>query len=504
MPRTIIGLDISEDVVAAVQVKSLMQGYQIINCTAVPITEAGGIGVALRAICEDVDSKGSACNSVIEDGHVSFRNLSMPFIDLKKIRQTLGFELETMMASSVDKYLTDFIEVDRVGSQTDIIAAAVNRTYIAGHLDNFESLGAEPEILDVRNLPLVNQILMQQDCPANGILLCLGSKKCSIILFLDKKVVLIRQLISNVPGLNTIAILTAKREQEFPPFDIQAYEAALLKLCKSVSLTLRGFQTETGSRNVEPEKIFITGPGGLIPETSEIIGKGLGLPATLLNLQETAANIQLSEHLAGIYNPALMDNGLALAIRESKKAKGFNFRREEFQVKTQLVKLRKELIQAAIYLTIIFLLLAVNLGVEYQDLKKRNAELDRRIEGIFTQTFPNITNVVEPMHQMKTMINELKNTSGAAPGMNMDRKVLEILNDISERVPKDLEVQVDRMVVDQEGIQMRGRTDTFNTVDSIKKGLESSEIYKDVVIASANLDQSGKGVRFEIKMDLSQ
>ena len=70
------------------------------------------------------------------------------------------------------------------------------------------------------------EILMQQDCPANGILLCLGSKKCSIILFFDKKVVLIRQLIFNVPGLNTIAVLTAKREQEFPPFDIQVYEAA--------------------------------------------------------------------------------------------------------------------------------------------------------------------------------------------------------------------------------------------------------------------------------------
>jgi hypothetical protein len=28
-------------------------------------------------------------------------------------------------------------------------------------------------------------------------------------------------------------------------------------------------------------------------------------------------------------------------------------------------------------------------------------------------------------------------------------------------------------------------------------------MYKDVVIASANLDQAGKGVRFEIKMDLA-
>jgi general secretion pathway protein L len=81
--------------------------------------------------------------------------------------------------------------------------------------------------------------------------------------------------------------------------------------------------------------------------------------------------------------------------------------------------------------------------------------------------------------------------------------VLKILNDISARVQKDLEVRVDRRVVDQDGIQIRGTTDNFNTVDSIKKGLESSEMYKDVVIASANLDQAGKGVRFEIKMDLA-
>jgi general secretion pathway protein L len=105
---------------------------------------------------------------------------------------------------------------------------------------------------------------------------------------------------------------------------------------------------------------------------------------------------------------------------------------------------------------------------------------------------------------MNTKINELKNAPGTGPGMQMSRKVLEILNDISGRVPKNLEVQVDRMVVDQDTIQIRGTTDTFNTVDSIKKGLESSEMYRDVVIASANLDQKSKSVKFEIKMDRAQ
>jgi len=250
--------------------------------------------------------------------------------------------------------------------------------------------------------------------------------------------------------------------------------------------------------------VFITGPGALVSTTEEIIGKELDLPVSNLNLRENTDNIQLADHLTALYNPALMDNALALALREGKKTKSFNFRREEFQVKTQFVKIKKELIHAGIYLGIILMLLAVNFGVDYRDLKKRNAILDDQIKEIFTQTFPEVTRIVEPIQQMKTKIGELKNVSGAAPGINMHSTSLEIINDISSRIPGDLNIQVDRMVVAQDGVQIRGTTDTFNTVDSIKKGLESSDMYRDVIIASANLDQSGKGVRFEIKMDRTQ
>jgi general secretion pathway protein L len=406
----------------------------------------------------------------------------MPFTDLKKIRQTLAFELEAMMSSSVEKNLADFIDVHRTDSQTDLIAATVNRAYIAEHLSNFEPLGTEPEILDVRNLPLANQILMQQNCPANGMLLYLGTKKSSIILFLDKRIVLIRQMFFNGKGITAVASEAGNNEEDGPFADTRANEAGLEALCRAINLTLRAFQVESGNNN-QLEKVFITGPGALIPETAEIVTKGLGFPASLLNLPETAENIQLSPQVASLYNPVLMDNALALAVRESKKAKGFNFRREEFQVKTQLVKIKKELIHAAVYFSIIFVLLAVYWIVDYQDFNKRNAELDSQIKGVFTQTFPEVTNIVD---------------------LNIDDRVLKILNDISARVQKDLEVRVNRMVVDQDGIQIRGTTDNFNTVDSIKKSLESSEMYRDVIIASANLDQSGKGVRFEIKMDRIQ
>lgn len=498
MPRTIIGIDISRDTVTAVQVKSLMQGYEITGCAAVPVTAAGGINVALRGVFEEIDPKGSVCNSVVEDNRITFRNLNMPFAETRKIRQTIGFELETVLASPVEKLLIDFIVIDRSGTQSSLIAATVERTYIGELLAGFIPLSIEPEVLEIRNVSLANLIMQQQDTPESGMLLCLDSETCGMLFFHDRRIVLIRNLPFSGNDLAATAALAAKRENA-ELVDPKRYESSLLALCRTISLTLRGFQVEAGIK-YQPGKVFITGPGALVESTAPFLERELNLSVSAVNLVDNSPNIQLRDHLSQLYNPALMDNALALALRDGRKTKGFNFRRDEFQVKTRFVMIRKELIHGAVFLGIILVLLAVNFGIDYRDLKNRNAALDHRIKEIFTGTFPEVTNVVDPMHQMRTKIAELKKASGTAPGVKPGTTFLGILNDISERIPGQLQVKVDRMVFDQEGIQLRGTTDNFNTVDSIKKGLESSDKYRDVTIASANLDKSGKGVRFEIKM----
>jgi general secretion pathway protein L len=501
MPKITVGLDISEDTVTAVQVKSLMQGYEITGCVSVPITEAGGISVALRSVCEQVDPKGSACISVIPDGRVSLRNVTMPFTDLKKIRQTLAFELETMMASPIEEQLNDFIVLDQTASETSLIAGSVKRSYLGEHLNVFEPFGVEPEIFDIRNTPLVNQFLEQKETPDNGLFLYLGSLRSTMILFLNRKIALVRQLSYNGHVLQDLAASAANREQQ-EDVDFEKYEAGLVALCRTVNLTMQGFRAESGL-DERPQILYITGPGSLINQTVDVLGKLLDMSVTVTDLRKSA-KIQISDHLASLWNPSLMDNALALALRDTKKGKNFNFRQEEFQVKTQFVKLKKELIHASVFLVIMGIILIVNLSVDYVDLKKRTGNLDKRIKGVFSQTFPEVKNIVEPMHQMRTKIDELKSSSGSAPGVKTNIKVLDLLSDISERIPKSLKIKVERMVVDQDGIQIKGTTDTFNTVDSIKKGLEESSLYRDVVIASANLDRTGKEVRFEIKMQRGQ
>jgi len=133
-------------------------------------------------------------------------------------------------------------------------------------------------------------------------------------------------------------------------------------------------------------------------------------------------------------------------------------------------------------------------------LKKRYRMLDQRVTEVFSRTFPDVKRIVDPLQQMRVKVNEVKTSAISIPGTNSNNKVLDLLKDISDRISKSLDVKVSRMVIDQETVRVSGKTDTFNTVDSIKNGLESSRYFSGVTISSANLDRTGKRVQFEIKL----
>jgi hypothetical protein len=140
--------------------------------------------------------------------------------------------------------------------------------------------------------------------------------------------------------------------------------------------------------------------------------------------------------------------------------------------------------------------------VDYYFLTKKYRMLDQDVTAVFRQVFPNVTRIVDPLQQMKVKISEIKKSTASAPGISSNNKVLDLLRDISERVPKSLDVNVSRMVIDMETVRLSGETDTFNTVDNIKNKLEPSTYFSSVTISSANLDSTGKRVRFEIKLQL--
>ena len=496
MPGKILGIDIDSDSVTAVLVEGGLRGYSITGCGRAMIEEDRGLDGGLAALSEQVDLKADTSICSIPAEQISYRNLQMPFRDRKRIRQALVFEVETMVPFPIEDLIVDFTVVDQL-DKNEILAASIRRSHLSDYLDNLQGNGVDPSLLDIRGVPLALWLLKRDDIPDRGLLLEIGRTRNTMVLFLNRRISLIRTFPFS-DGTFAQAISKEHAEGIEGTLTDEKIESLFSSFCRDVRHTIHTFG---GWRKgvVEPERAFITGEGSLCPGAELILEKALQMPIERINVARDA-NVAMDEDIARAWDPATMDNALALALRDSKQGMGFNFRRGEFEVKKRYLGLRKLMRNVAIFSAIILSLLLADLGTEYYFLKKRYMILDNQISEIFRQTLPEVTRIVDPVQQMRAKISEIQSSASSLPGIGREEKVLDLLRDISLRVSGSLDVKVLSMVVDPETVQIKGETDTFNTVDSIKKGLEPSQYFSEVTISSANLDRSGKRVQFEMKL----
>lgn len=492
----VLGIDIGDDFLTAVLLKSGLQSSQIIDCARVPLADADGdFGKALDLLLGGINHSGAVCYCTLPCSRLTYRNLAMPFSDARKIRQTLPFELESLLASPVDSLVIDFTIAAETAGGSAILAAAANRVYLGEVLSAFTSRGLEPEVFDIQGVSAVKQLLRSDSTPADGLLVNLGQGRCSVIYFLQRRIVLIRQL----PFRADLLAASAPGKDSGEDADYgQAARAAVEALSEKIRLTLNGFAGETGQRGT-PARLFLTGPGFSDPRIQESFSRVMAIPVEVVDFSRESI-VQVKQDCSDAWDPLVFNNALALTLRPAGSDGGFNFRRGEFQVRKQFVKYKQQIRTAAVLLLLILVFAGLDLGVEYYGLQQRSTALNDQLNAIFSQTFPEVKKIVDPVQQMRSTIDGIKQSSVAIPGVRDNRKVLTLLADISERIPPTLDVLLNRLVVDPEGIQLKGTTDNFNTVDSIKKGLEASDYYRDITISSANLDRSGKGVQFEIRM----
>jgi type II secretory pathway component PulL len=485
MPGKILGLDISGDSVSAVQVKSGLNRHEVTACARVTIEN--GVDAALESLFQQINPKSDTYLLSIPGEQVSYRNLQMPFKDPKKIRQTLSFEIETMVPFPIEELVVDFALLDR-GAHSEILAATVKKSLVGEYLQQLKPYGIDPEVLDIHSVPTLLWLIKQEDTPKNGLLVDIGGRKNTMIFYVNGRIALIRPF--SFDGFASAS------EDEMPPPD--QMESALETLCGTIRNTVHAFSSQNDI-DTAVERVSFTGRWALYPETGALLERFLEVPSAPVNVSQDK-RVRMSADIFGVWRPALMDHALALTLREGKRVRGFNFRKGEFEVKKQVLGSTKELRKAAILLLVVLLFLGLDFGVDYHLLKKRYDVLDRKVTEVYRKTFPEVTRVQAPVQEMKARINEIKKSAFMMPGVRMDERVIDLLKDISERVPKSMDVHVGRMVVDPETVQVSGDTDNFNTVDSLKGTLEPSPYFTTVTITSANLDRKGKRVEFDLKL----
>ena len=197
-----------------------------------------------------------------------------------------------------------------------------------------------------------------------------------------------------------------------------------------------------------------------------------------------------------------MDNALALALVEAAGQEGIDFQPGPTGPKKFWNEHRSELMRTAVLAGILLILALGGLIVDVYNRQQRLDLLNRQLAAVFSETFPEVTTVVDPLQQMRIKAQETRRAAGSKPGAGTRLPAIDILRQLSAGIPKEIDVGLGQVMIGPESVLVTGSTDGFDSVDRIKSGLGLVEGFRSVGITSATVDKNGGRVRFRVKIDL--
>ena len=498
MKDGILGLDIGPRHLRAVVLHS---GKRISALETIQIGADGG----LRAALEELRARGvdcSVCVTAIHPGRVSLRNITMPFRDEKKIRQTIAFELEPSIPFSIEDALIDFAICDP-SEPVEVLAAAAHRGDVGEMIGAVENVFPEASFIDLNGVPLaVILAAKRKDCV---LIVDVGSEKSVSVLIDGGRVRHVRAF--DFGGDSLTQIIAGTTGAEFPEAERKKlsgdYGASLEKMngaCRGFARNVKATIEQAGAGKYAaagPARIMLAGGGALFGGIKQAFESCFAVPAEMLDLTELE-DFEIDSALPEAWTPQ-MNGALALALRGAKRSAGFDFRRGQFELRKNAVKLQKDLRWAALMMMVVLAALLVDQGAGYYLDRLKLNRVKAAVNGVFMANCPEVTKIVDPVQQFRTKISEAKKLS-LGPGAPF----LDLLGEINTLVPQSSGMLITNLVYDGERIEIKAEAASFDTAEEIKKALAGSSRFKNISISSVTAVRQGSRVEFGLKMDVGR
>ena len=483
MSRKVLGIDIRNETVTAVLLHSSLREHHVADYIHLPFSgpedPERSLSSALQTLSEKMDLTGCDYVVSIPANQFIFRNLQIPFSNSKKIRMVLPYELETTLPYAAEDLVIDFHALNGApsGDQTELIAAAIEKSKLSPYMDALAAIQADPEKLTLGGLPVALCLANQADPDEDQFFIEIDEAYGTLFVLAGGRL----QLIRSFP---------------LPP----AGPSKAPQLCAQIRQTLAAF-LESSQLNFEPIEMAASGIG--LDETDVIpqLSKVLNIPVKTASITDRQG-IPVDRKAESPWIPAKMDNALALALMEVEGYDGLNFHKGQFAAQKFLSKHKSPLIKTGILAAAVLVLFFFNLMMEAYTLNKDIRRIDSQMAQVFKETFPAAKTIRYPYQEMQAKIRETKKNAAFEAEAGPHIRSIDILNSISEQISENIKVNLTRLVIQPDNVVISGTTDTYNSVDNIKGRLEQIPQFEKVTISSSNIDRSGNEVRFILKVEL--
>jgi general secretion pathway protein L len=507
MARRILGLDVGSHTVKAVELRQTLRELAAVQVRALPAPAPGAAAAELREFLSTYDlPREFAVTSVAAD-RLSTRRLRFPFRDRRKIRAAVPFELDSQVPFELEGFFVDAeVAAEREGG-AEVVAALVPRADVAALLQALREAGIEPRVVEAEGLALAN---LGACFPLGGVRLLadVGHRKTTLCLTADGRALAARS--ASVAGRAITQALAAERgldEAEAERVKLEqgacspAAEAVVDRIAREIVRTLAAFEEAIPPREggALVDEVTLLGGSAHLHRIEERIAERTGLAVRHLGPPEGP----LGSALLALGDPLRFAPAVALALRGSMRAHThMNFRQAELAHRIDVGRVARQFGSTAGAAVLAAALALAGLATRIALEGRRGEALQRQARALYQEAFagqPAPESAVSAMQKAVAEAQERADTLGVYRG---NLSALDVLAEISARVPPDLEVVFEELAIDGSVVQIKGHSPAFGSVDRLRAELARFEPFSSISVGDITSDPRRGGQTFSMRISL--
>lgn len=397
------------------------------------------------------------------------RLLNLPFTDRRKLDQAVPFALEEHLPLSIEEAVVAYVPLARDGKNSLVLAALVRREDLRAHLDLLAEAGLDPKTVTLSSLAL--SALINRARNGNGtashLLVALEPGRTSVVLLDDGGV---PRAVRTVPvGLD-------------PGLDAQHVETSAGAIIAAVRQTMLSHSAEGVSTD-----IVVSGKAAASAEVRDRFSRELAVPIHGVEDFDCSAVVGKSgsEWMRQASCVAML-----LSEMPNQPVPLINFRVGEFAFQGRTGDLTpfytSGLIAAGLgVLILLHLILGIVTNVHHLRI------LNREIVAAAAPVLPGVAGD-QAEHVLASHLAVSRKRLGLLGGSGGPASPLDMLLFLSRALPGGLGIDIDELAIDDTGLKLNGKADSYATIEQLRKALNATHRLSDVQVSEEGTGEGHK------------
>ena len=492
MPQRIFSLEIGDAELKASVLQTSFRDYKVTAFHRAPLPN-GHTAEQVKHFLAQHALAGDTILSALPADRVTWRTFFLPFRDMKKVAQTVPFELESSVPFGLDEVVVDYQVLHRDRAGTVVLAALVQKHDLERHLRLLQDGGVDPKVVDLGALATLNTLNLVRDRPPTFVFLDFAPHTATAALYRDKELAGLRTLTRPIPAS------TSNGHGDTPAPVAEPEPLPVDELVSELRWTLLALN---GAPLDDQLVCYVAGDPAIVDAIEAPLAEAMPLDIQRLDRMKLG---NLTPDV-GSQAPAF-SSSLGLALREVSPTNtvGVNFRRGEFTFHRAQQELRQAVRGVVILGLIVVALTLVDMGMKRYQLAQQANAVDAQIQKVFSAALPDLGRVANPkgtlhdeIEALRQRVNLLSDVVPVSSSTSID-----ILRAASSAVPNKIRVDCEEYSMDPNEVRVRCNTETYDSVDTIKEEMLKTGYFSEVEVKDAKTGKSG-GVDFRLTLKLNK